>query len=206
MWLPLLPLPIETQALAIIKERLCFADLPAEIRNEIYTHALVPHDNQPIILPYAYQQKPLSIREPPLLHVSRWIRAEATPIYYSCNTFEAPSPPSAQRFLKGLSPEKIGMIRRFRPVDLILPNTMKSEGSRRWFDAARANINRLVEQVGKGELRSESVFVPISGRGHGGHEYNYERRTTRWCRVGDVEGFEVVGGKEEGRWSVEWRD
>ncbi|KAF7193291.1 hypothetical protein HII31_05385 [Pseudocercospora fuligena] len=186
MWLPLLPLPVDTTALTI-KEKLCFADLPAELRNEIYSHAIVRRE--PIMLPYAYQKK--SFCEPALLNVCRWIRAEATPMYYASNIFEAPSPPSAHKFLKHLSPEKIARIRHFRPIDLVLP----FNANRRWFAALRTNVNRLVDQVGKGALSSEAIYVPMRN----------ESQKAEWCKLRDLEELEIVS-QSDGDWSVEWQE
>lgn len=187
MWLPLLPLPATPPIERILPDRrVSFLDLPAELRNEVYTQALVQHD--PIVLPYAYEK--LSFYEPALLNATQWIRAEASPIYYGCNIFEAPSPPSAQKFLKHLSAANIASLRMFRPVDLVLPLSAQ----KRWYEALRTNLNRLVGECGKGALSRESVWVPVR-RADGEAD---------WMRVGEIDAFRVLD-VEEGGWRLERR-
>ncbi|EME78793.1 uncharacterized protein MYCFIDRAFT_212478 [Pseudocercospora fijiensis CIRAD86] len=141
------------------------------------------------MLPYAYQKK--SFCEPALLNVCRWIRAEATPIYYSSNIFSAPSPPSAHEFLKYLSPEKISRIRNFRPFDLVLP----LNAHRRWFASLRTNVNRLVEQVGKRALSSEAIYVPMRNLS----------QNVEWCKLRDLEELDLVS-LQNGSWSLQWKE
>ncbi|KAK4494349.1 hypothetical protein PRZ48_014647 [Zasmidium cellare] len=157
-----------------------FASLPAELRNEIYNYTLV--SSTPITLPYAYEKQPF--HEPPLLHTSAWIRAEAAPIFYGSNTFTAPSPPSAHYFLCAQPAETIALIKTFRPIDLVLPWS-------RWTDALVWNLNRLVKK----NLAPEAVEVPMRG----------EDGEVLWCRLGEIEGLEVVR-QGEGYWGVQWRD
>ncbi|KAK4617795.1 hypothetical protein CLAFUW4_12036 [Fulvia fulva] len=164
-----------------------FADLPAELRNQIYNYTLVR--SAPIELPYAYEKA--YFREPALLAANSWVRAEALPIFYGCNIFETPSPPSAHRFLKQLAPENIARIRLFRPIDLILPLSVH----RRWSDALRGNLNRLVADSGKGALSSDAVHVPIRN----------DAGEASWCKLDAIEDFKIVPGSE-GRWSIEWRE
>jgi hypothetical protein len=87
------------------------------LRNAIYTEVLL--SSEPIVLPYAYERR--SFREPALLSACRTIRAEATPIFYGANAFEAPSPAAAYAWLAKLEREKIALLRELRPVDLCLP-------------------------------------------------------------------------------------
>lgn len=210
--------------------KLSFLDLPAELRNQIYTHALI--QPTPISLPYAYERRPF--REPALLRTARTIRAEATPLYYGGNVFEAPSPAAAHRFLHALQPAQIAHLRRFRPVDLILPAGSGTDGGgdaaataaptalttapappssssstqhpnphhhHRWFDALRMNINRLVGESGKGALSAEAVAVPV--RAADG--------ALRWLQVRDVAAFKVMPAAgpptrlaRDAGWSLEW--
>lgn len=97
--------------------QLSFLSLPPELRNAIYTEVLL--SSEPIVLPYAYERR--SFREPALLSACRTIRAEATPIFYGANAFEAPSPAAAYAWLAKLEREKIALLRELRPVDLCLP-------------------------------------------------------------------------------------
>jgi hypothetical protein len=163
-----------------------FLHLPAELRNQIYAHALI--EPNPIMLPYAYEKRPFD--EPALLSTCHTIQREATPLYYGANTFEAPSPSSAHHFLRQLGPAKIAHLRRFRPVTLVFPVSAHP----RWFDALCGNVNRLVRECGEGVLRADAVSVAVRGRDGLGE----------WCRVRELQGFEVVGeGEEEdGCWQL----
>jgi hypothetical protein len=96
---------------------LSFLSLPPELRNAIYTEVLLTPE--PIVLPYAYEKR--RFQEPALLSACRTIRAEATPIFYGANVFEAPSPAAAYAWLAKLEREKIALLRELRPVDLCLP-------------------------------------------------------------------------------------
>ena len=60
--------------------------LPAELRNKIYTYALVK--NSKIGIPKYYQSTEKKWREPKLLAVCKQIREEARPLYYANNSFE----------------------------------------------------------------------------------------------------------------------
>lgn len=164
--------------------------LPAELRNEIYSHALV--QLTPIVLPYACETRSSksasSGREPSLLSTSRTIRVEATPIYYGCNIFAAPSHASAHRFLKQLGYAKIQGLRMFRPVDLVLPQS----AHRRWFESVRRRVNKLVKEVGKGALAVEAVSVPVRSLGVG---------DVSWVGLREA-GF-VVREEGSGYWSIE---
>jgi hypothetical protein len=97
--------------------KLSFLSLPPELRNTIYAEVLLTHE--PIVLPYAYERR--AFREPALLSACRTIRAEARPIFYGANVFEAPSPAAAYAWLAKLEREKIALLRNLRPVDLCLP-------------------------------------------------------------------------------------
>lgn len=165
------------------KSPVSFASLPAELRNEIYHYTLVQDD--PILLPYAYEKAPFL--EPNLLHTSAWIRAEAAPIFYGSNTFEAPSPPSAHEFLCKQSAENIAMIKHFRPIDLVLPWS----AHKRWTDALIWNLNRLVKK----NLSPDAVEVPLKD----------EVEEVCWYRLTEIEGLEIVHGGE-GYWGVQWKD
>jgi hypothetical protein len=100
-----------------LSSKLSFLSLPPELRNQIYTLTLL--SATPITLPYAYQNQ--SFREPALLATCQVIRAEATPIFYGGNVFEAPSPAAAYSWLAKLEKGKVALLREFRPVDLCLP-------------------------------------------------------------------------------------
>ncbi|EMF09388.1 uncharacterized protein SEPMUDRAFT_151426 [Sphaerulina musiva SO2202] len=170
---PLTPPPPTTTTQSPTSSKSGFLCLPAELRNQIYSHALV--QQTPIILPYAYESRSSSSsfksrsisnsnsEEPPLLSTSRAIRAEATSIYYGCNSFEAPSHASAYKFLKRLSFAKIQGLRMFRPVTLVLPQSAHT----RWVESVRRSVNTLVKEVGKGALAVEAVCVPVRRVGTG---------------------------------------
>ncbi|KAM3424520.1 hypothetical protein BST61_g6521 [Cercospora zeina] len=205
-----------TQQQAIQPPNSQFLSLPGELRNEIYNHVLV--QSTPISLPYAYEirsttRSPSSNNalasastttttttttyagEPPILRTSRLIRSEATPIYYGCNTFSAPSPASAHRFLKPLSTAKMSMLRFFRPVELALELHGSSQVGQRWEESVKRTVNRLVKDAGKGVLRWDSLQVGVKGRG--------ER--IRWVGLREVgfgvrsegEGWRLVGPEVE---------
>ena len=181
------PAPLPTQT---APPKSLLLSLPAELRNEIYSHALV--QQSPIILPYAYETRSSKSasngKEPSLLSASRAIRAEATAIYYGCNIFEAPSHASAYRFLKQLGYAKIKGLRMFRPVDLVLPQS----AHRRWFESVRRGVNKLVKEVGKGALAVEAVSVPVRRLGAG---------DVSWVGLREA-GF-VVREEEGGYWNIE---
>ncbi|KAI5362835.1 Putative 2EXR domain-containing protein [Septoria linicola] len=190
------PAPLPTQ---IAPPKSQFLSLPAELRNEIYSHALV--QRCPIQLPYAYETrsstrssphtigKTVYAGEPPLLSASRTIRAEAMPIYYGCNIFEAPSPAAAYKFLKPLAFAKVRSLRMFRPVELVLPVSAQ----KRWFESVKRCVNRLVKDCGKGALGWEAVSVPVRRGVDGG---------VRWVGLREA-GFRVRMEGADGVWSVE---
>ncbi|PIA89149.1 hypothetical protein CB0940_07227 [Cercospora beticola] len=202
----------QATAPAAVPPKSQFLSLPAELRNEIYNHALV--QSSPISLPYAYETRsttrsPSSRNglasasctattysgEPPFLRTSRLIRSEAMPIYYGCNTFSAPSPASAHKFLKPLSSAKMSMLRFFRPVELALELQGSLQVRKRWEESVRRTVNRLVKDVGKGSLRWESLQLGVKSRDEG----------TRWLGLREVgfgvkreaEGWRLLGPEEE---------
>ncbi len=92
-----------------------FFNLPAEIRNEIYTLALT--ETRPIT---TAQVKP-HLREPGALAVNVQMRAEASSIWYGENTFEVSGSSPAVKWLRSLPEDKLKFLRRVHILGSEIP-------------------------------------------------------------------------------------
>lgn len=79
--------------------------LPAKLRFAIYNLVLIR--NEDILV--AYERT-----TPPILHVSRRVREEASKIYYGSNTFSSNGTDHIINFLQRLQPKTIALVKRFR--------------------------------------------------------------------------------------------
>jgi hypothetical protein len=98
-------------------------NLPPELRNRIYELVLVRHDLIEVDSNHAIydtednvEEDKSTIKEPPLLRTCQMIRNEATPLYYSSNTFScrynysSNAFPILIRWIRGRTPEKCAML------------------------------------------------------------------------------------------------
>lgn len=125
--------------------------LPAELRNKIYEHALI--DPQCVRRHFTHLADPMakSCPGPALLQTCRQIRAEATELYYSNNTFiikawHAPQmecEPVLEAWLRAIGPETRKFIKVVRVEHWVqkLPHIM-TEGQ--WEDCLRMLRVRLI--------------------------------------------------------------
>lgn len=115
--------------------------LPPELRNEIYSLALVK--DTPITvstsLPY--------LKEPALLAVNQQMRSETLPIWYSENTFQINGSSPAVKLLRSLSAEKLRLLKALRI------NT----GESMRMDYAEDRIKQLIRAFGSNGLSKQTV-------------------------------------------------
>ena len=95
--------------------------LPSELRNYIYTEALIEDCDININLP-----KPLAV-EPGLLHVCTLIRKEARPIFYADNAFLLLERSVRKGVLSRLSPEKLRLLRLVKILPSFLSGNITDE-------------------------------------------------------------------------------
>lgn len=94
-------------------------DLSAELRNEIYRHALL-NDQEIRFLAWKTdgggETKILSegLAEPDLLRTSKQIRAEGLPIFYGGNVFRSLERCAIIRWLELIGPKKVAMLKQVR--------------------------------------------------------------------------------------------
>ena len=102
-----------------------FFDLPPELRNRIYHHALVAR-SAVVILASGLLDSDLNDTEyfhkPLLLSVSRQVRQETTSIFYGCNAFMARWDVDVQTWLHALTAETRMMLREIRLSNSLFPD------------------------------------------------------------------------------------
>ncbi|KAK5121489.1 hypothetical protein LTR85_005322 [Meristemomyces frigidus] len=128
--------------------------LPAEIRNAIYTLALVK--DEPINVGYFEA----FLREPGLLAANRQIRREGMPIFYGANTFISRQIDTATRFLAHLNDDKVKML---QGVAILLALDYGSEElvtvRLRAVDDA---VKRWREEHSARGLREDAILVEVT--------------------------------------------
>jgi len=166
--------------------------LPAELRDAIYTLALV--DDEPIYISLPEPARPLSLREPALLAVNRQIRNETLPIYYGTNIFEPRSSVTTENFLRLLGSGRIALLKSLRAFARI--GHCSRDGATAAAEIAwwkKWLLQRVTQwQQTFGEvLEAEAVHVPLLvGR-------------DEWLWVPSSELREWVGEARDGR--ILWR-
>ncbi|KAF2164864.1 hypothetical protein M409DRAFT_24769 [Zasmidium cellare ATCC 36951] len=132
----------------------CFLDLPVEIRNSVYTLALVndkdPNGYDPEI---TYTRR--WIPEPALLRACRQIRDEALPVFYGANIFQCLSTHNAIQFLRGLTPKKLAAL---RTVHCTLSSGNLSAN---YFANLKSQMQNIVGIFRGSSLRYDAIQVAI---------------------------------------------
>ena len=166
--------------------------LPPELRNKIYSFALV-EDNAIMVSERSDITGDPPVWVPGLLATNRQVRTEATPIFYGENTFWSLTEWSVGNFLNQLGIERRPMVSAYRMQSLSLmavyigrPVTPK--------DAGRATrlYDRIGLNFGKSGLRRDTVVVPVAQEG-----------VWVWKKLKDIDELEVVDDGEG--WRVEWK-
>ena len=183
------------------KKSISFLDLPAEIRNEIYSVALkgkrwaipIRRDNSGTLAP--------AVQEPALLAVSRQIRNESIDIFYGSNDFRTYD---IYKFLDQLSSEKIARLRALHAFDSLFKEaTLERDGevervSSTWLkDDVCYHANEIGARYGPVGLRKDAVLVPMYTTKEVGPFLKSKSLT-------EIEMFEVVDIKDGG-WRVHWK-
>lgn len=121
-----------------------FLALPAEIRNRIYSLALVNPD--PVRIPFStYKRLDL---EPGLLATNKQIRAEAPKMFYAENTFVCSGDVrETLKFIHSLGPEKMDMLTELRVLDKPAPRYVLGYGDWSAEDVKSMWLRYLIEQV-----------------------------------------------------------
>lgn len=137
-----------------------FLRLSAELRNQIYTLAVV--EDSPIRLcclkrgtQQLYQYKSYeNVSQPPLLRVNRQTRNEALAIFYGGNIFESNRTEPVVQWLEQIGPENRSFIRELRGFAIDIPWTSERRASGR-----AKKFERRMEAEGM-SLRKGSVRAP----------------------------------------------
>lgn len=112
---PVIPMAVEVPQKSNSEAKTTFLSLPAEIRNEIYSLAIVEPVTLNIRSVHPY------LLEPGLLATNRQVRSEALGIWYSGNAFEIDGSSPAVKFLRATSDDKLRALRCFRIFTTFLP-------------------------------------------------------------------------------------
>lgn len=163
-----------------------FEDHPAELRNAIYTLALVK--DRPIGA--LWRGGSAVLREPPLLAVSQQVRSEAIEVFYGANTFIL----GDWDILTKMGSVRTAMLRSVQLSCAPIPKSSRMT-STTWLDYIRLRANKLAAKGSKRGLRSNAILVPVKREGSVG---------THWKRLAEIEELEVVNVK--GGWRVVWKD
>lgn len=121
-------------------------NLPAELRNEIYSLALV-QDTRIMVstsLPY--------LKEPALLAVNRQMRSETLPVWYSENVFQINGSSPSVKFLRSLGSERLQLLKTLRI----------STGEQLRMDYAEERIRQLIRAFGSDGLAKETIRFTVT--------------------------------------------
>ena len=127
-------------------EQCLFLELPAEIRNEIYTLTLI-HPSSVFVHP-----SPPYILEAALLAVNRQVRSETLGLWYSDNTFAIDGSNPAVRFLRALSDQKLRALRTLRIQTTVVPGA----------DYIETRINQLMREFKPRGLNKHAIHFTLS--------------------------------------------
>ena len=127
-----------------------FLDLPAELRNEIYTYALVER------IPIDVNHSRPYLREPAMLFVSRQVRPEALSVWYGENKFLIEGSSPAVKFLRSLAPLKLRCLR-----NVLVSVTNISPAS-----YARERISKMMHEFGRGGMRRQAIHFEVNAVGY----------------------------------------
>ena len=115
--------------------------LPAEIRNYIYTFAVV--EDSPI--EYYEVRKSSFLGGPAILRVCRQTRTEAMPNFYGANTFQPGFFRNTEDFLQDLSPYKLAFLRSVRASDVEISPQDQFLGPKYALDWARSRVSKILK-------------------------------------------------------------
>jgi hypothetical protein len=127
-------------------EQCPFLELPAEIRNEIYTLALIQHGSV-----FVHPSIPWFL-EPALLAVNRQVRFETLGLWYSDNTFAIDGSNPAVRFLRALSDQKLRALCTLRIQTTSVPAAEYIE----------TRINQLMREFKPRGLDNQAIHFMMS--------------------------------------------
>ena len=123
-----------------------FLSLPPEIRNEIYSLALV-------------EDRPLRVRtvhpyllEPGLLATNKQVRSEALGIWYGENLFEIDGSSPAVKFLRATSDDKLRTLQCLRILTSLVPAG----------DYIKTRIEQLLREFQPRGLRRQAIHLMMS--------------------------------------------
>ena len=164
--------------------------LPPELRNRIYSLAIIEQDPIKIPLTIIEPSGP-SVSEPALLAVNREVRAETLAIFWGANTFISGSMWMAYHFLNRLSSDKVSRLRNIR-VCFDIPS--EAGAHRDWVLDHISGITSKIEWRHRDEgLREDAISVIVtSGIENGG---------LVWKSLTEIEGLKIVD--DDLRWSPE---
>ncbi|KAF7196551.1 hypothetical protein HII31_01921 [Pseudocercospora fuligena] len=143
-----------------IRNRTGFLDLPAELRNKVYNLALVK--SRTIFIKDAKGKR----RRPALLYTCRLIQAEASPIFYSTNSFQANSVASAALFLRGLNDQLLPLLRSLRATVLEQASQEQEDGpygqgAQWWLNFVKAKLKHLNVTCGRSKVNPGVIVMPL---------------------------------------------
>lgn len=141
-----------------------FFDLPAELRNHIYELAL--RSPNPVIVDHqSFKRRKLRVRG--LLVVNQQLRAEAVPVFYGINAFEATFYSTATRFPDCLGRDKVVMLRTFRAVARSLSASTRLQT---WLVHTGKAVERCRSHYSRLGLNEDALYVYVGARCGAEHE------------------------------------
>ena len=161
---------------AEIERKTSLLNLPAELRNEIYTLSLVRESAIRVDSKWSQMPPFLAYVEPALLRVNRQLRRETLEIQYSSNVFQCYSYSGLTKFVSRLGLERVAMLKHVKcghHCTTVLIHALR---------VARERLPRVWCR-----LRKEVIMVIGPGKS--------------WVRLIDSEGVQVV--EDEKGWTLQ---
>jgi hypothetical protein len=131
-------------------------DLPAELRNEIYTYVLAPANN---IVTISHSRP--HVEEPALLAVNRQLRSEGLSVFYGCNVFQINGSTFVGKFLRTAEDE---ILRSLSIIEILCAYTISLNATfmLTLITCATADEPR---PIGEAQDRLRKIWNDFKGRG-----------------------------------------
>lgn len=170
-------------SMAIPPRKASLLGLPRELRDEIWTQALVPEASPSNHLA-ARGTRVCASASPGLLRTNRQIRHDASMIFY-CDTFHANTPSECKAWIQCFGaaiPVKSVKVQ----VRTLSPYCFR--GTREWMERALRALEGVVDEVGANAHFEFCIFAGASQE--------------RWMTLKEIEGLSKEEGEQRYMWSV----
>ncbi|KAK4544355.1 hypothetical protein LTR36_004246 [Oleoguttula mirabilis] len=160
--------------------------LPAELRNYIYTLAIV--ENKPIRLEFSILSKPHPL-EPTMLAVNWQVRRESLPIFYGRNIFSAANSLDTTTFLRHISADKLKMLRGVQAFTEF--KLARSLDVGKQLQCVGKRVDEWQKEHGARGLRVDAILVPLPVIRADGVEFEWVAapRVKDWVTAPRVNGW-----------------